>query len=663
MNEKQKAKGGEMRTFQVIFQPSGRRGAVVEGKTLLEASRELGVEIESVCGGMKVCGKCKVKLEEGYFEREGITSRLDHLSAWTDEEADFINDEEKASGYRLACAAEIHGDVLVFVPEESRAQKQVVRKAATERPIALKPAIVLYYVELSPPSFHDPLGDFERLEKALRERHHLPSLTIDYQTLLKLPQVLRQGNWKVTVAVWMEKEILEIRPGRWLDPYGLAIDIGTTTVAGYLCNLRSGKVIATHSMMNPQVVYGEDVMSRITYTMTHPDKGLETLHRTIVEGINGLIQGITEEGSLTPLDLLELTIVGNTAMHHLLLKIHPEHMGVAPFPPAIHRSLDIKARDLGIHANPAAMVHILPSEAGFVGADNVGVLIAEEPYNQDEHVLIIDIGTNGELVMGNRKLLISSSCATGPALEGAHIKFGMRAAPGAIERVRIDPQSLEVNYKVIGQELWHFDYRIVTAKGICGSGIIDAVAELFKAGVIDRTGRFRKEAIRSPRLRISDGKPEFVIAWKDETSIGKDITITQQDVRNVQLAKGALYTGAKLMMQRLGIEKLDKVILAGAFGTYIDTEEAMVLGMFPDCDLSRVYAVGNAAGDGARIALLNREKRREADDIARKVQYIELTIEEHFQQEFMEAMQIPHMRDPFPHLKGIVRDELLIIPR
>jgi len=656
--EKTRGKETEMKTYQVIFQPSGRRGEVSEGKTVIEASRELGVEIESVCGELKVCGKCKVKVEEGFFERYGITSSLDHLSSYAEEEEEFISRDEKTRGYRLGCAARIQGDVLIIVPEESRAQKQVVRKAATERSIELRPTIALHFVDLSLPSFHDPLGDFERLSKALTENCNLSSLGIDYHTLLKLPQTLRQGDWKVTVATWMEKEILDIKPGKVVDAYGLAIDIGTTTVAGYLCNLRNGKIIVTNSMMNPQVTYGEDVMSRITYAMTHPENGLETMHRTIIDGLNRMIEDITEECGLSPQDLLELTIVGNTAMHHLLLKINPEFLGVAPFPPAVHRSLDIKARDLGIKVHPAANIHILPIEAGFVGADNVGVLIAEEPYNQDENVLIIDIGTNGELVMGNRHKLISSSCATGPAFEGAGIQHGMRAAPGAIERIRIHPETLDVDFKVIDQEAWHRDIKIITARGICGSGIIDAVAELYKARIIDKSGRLGKD-IRSPRLQIFDGKSEFVIAWKEETCIGKEITITQQDVRNVQLAKGALYAGAKLMMKRLGIEKLDKVILAGAFGTYIDTENAMVLGMFPDCDLKNVYAVGNAAGDGARIALLNRDKRAEGEEIARKVEYIELTLEENFKKEFMGSMQIPHMKDKFPHLKGIVRDEIL----
>jgi len=267
-------------------------------------------------------------------------------------------------------------------------------------------------------------------------------------------------------------------------------------------------------------------------------------------------------------------------------------------------------------------------------------------------VLIIDIGTNGELVMGSSKILIASSCATGPALEGAYIKFGMRAAPGAIERVRIDSKTLEVDFQVIGEDHWRSESAAVKARGICGSGIIDAIAEFYRSGIIDKTGRMNPNE-RSSRFRSTDGKPEFIIARKEETSIGKEITITQADVRNVQLAKGALYAGSKLMMKKLRTEKLDKVILAGAFGSYIDKEKAMIMGMFPDCDLANVYAVGNAAGDGARIALLNRDKRGEAEEIARKVQYLELTIETDFQKEFIEALEFPHMRDTFPHLNNI----------
>jgi uncharacterized 2Fe-2S/4Fe-4S cluster protein (DUF4445 family) len=634
-----------VRTVKVVFQPSGKEGEVQEGKTVLEASQELGAEIESLCGGNKTCGKCKVKVLEGI------------LSPFDDGEAEFISQSERVEGYRLSCSAALKEDVKIFVPEESLIQSQIIKKQILERPVELKPAILSCFVELHPPSFHDLLGDFDRLKKGLTERYHLPSLEIDSSALLKLPFTLREGNWKVTALVWMDKKILDVRPGRINEMYGLAIDIGTTTVAGYLCNLRSGEVVAAQSMINPQVTYGEDVMSRINYTLTHPD-GLRLLHRSIVDGLNRLIKTAVEEARLSPDDILELTVVGNTVMHHLFLGMDPRYLGVSPFPPVLNQSIDIRARDLGLKAHPSANVRLLPIEAGFVGADNVGVLIAEEPYRRDEIVLIIDVGTNGELVLGNRNRLLSASCATGPAFEGAHIQFGMRANPGAIERVRIDPDTLEVDFKVIGDEDSISKSGRSKARGICGSGIIDAIAELYRNGVIDKGGRFKKE-LPSSRLILSDGKPEFVIAWKEETSIGKEITITQQDIRNVQLAKGALYAGARLMMKRLGIERLDRVVLAGAFGSYIDPEKAMILGMFPDCELKNVCAVGNAAGEGARMALLNRDKRLEADEIAKKVDYIELTIEPDFQKEFIEAMQLPHMKDPFPHLRGVIRDEIL----
>jgi uncharacterized 2Fe-2S/4Fe-4S cluster protein (DUF4445 family) len=647
-----------VKTYHVIFQPSGKRGKVSPGKTIIDASRDLGAGIESVCGGGKNCGKCKVRIENGFFSADGISSSPGHLSPFEDDENKWIDAKERAAGYRLACAARIRGDVLVFVPEQSRGAGQVVRKGATDRPITLNPAVTLHAVALSAPTLHDPLGDFDRLKKALVRRHHFPSsIEIDYPALRRLPVALRQEKWKVTVAAWKKREILDIIPGKAEAAYGLAVDIGTTTVAAYLCHLPSGKRIGTETMMNPQIAYGEDVMSRIGYVMAHPD-GLEKLHRAIIEGLNGLIRALTEKAGLSPEHVLDLTIVGNTLMHHLFLKITPEYLGVAPFPPALHPSVDMKARDLGLLVHPSAYVHVLPVEAGFVGADNVGVLIAERPHRQKKKVLIIDVGTNGELVLGNNEKLLSTSCATGPALEGAHITFGMRAAPGAIERIRIDPETFDVTFGVIGHEAGGTPAGMLRAKGICGSGIIDGIAELFRTGVIDATGRFRKD-IPSPRFRTNEERTEFVIAWKHETSIEKDITITQQDVRNVQLAKAALYTGAKLMMRKLGIDRVEKVILAGAFGSYIDPMKAMTIGMFPDCDPKQVYAVGNAAGDGARMALLNTGKRREADDIAEKVEYVELTIEKDFQKEFLDAMAFPHKKDPFPHLKGMIRDGFL----
>ena len=646
----------EKREYLVIFQPSGRRGYIDEGKTVKEASQELGVDIEGICGDKATCGKCKIRLEEGFFEKYGLDSRMEHLSPIGKAEREFFNTRQEREGYRLACQAHIRGDIVVFIPEESRAGKQIVRKGATERSIDLKPAVRKYYVEIPSATLDDPLGDWERLQAELDKSFDLDNLTIDYQTLLSLQKVIRQGSWKVTVSVWRDREVIEIEPGLVAGSYGLAVDIGTTTVAGYLCDLTSGEVVATESMMNPQVSYGEDVMSRITYTVTNKD-GLAHMNQAIIKGLNQIAGRAAARAGIKRQDIVDMTIVGNTCMHHIFLNIDPQYIGRSPFPPSLHHSLDIKARDLGLKVSPGAYVHVLPIEAGFVGADNIGVLIAEEPYNQDNMALIIDIGTNGELVLGNRNKLVSSSCATGPAFEGAHIKHGMRAAPGAIEKIEIDPDSREVRFKVIGKADWNTDLDVVDAKGICGSGIIDAIAQMFKAGILQQNGRFNTN-LETPRWRITDDGPEFVIAWADETSIGQDIVVCQQDVRAVQLAKGAMYAGAKIMMRRLGVEKLDKVILAGAFGSYIDKESAATMGLFPDCALENVYAVGNAAGDGARIALLNVDKRREADEIARKVEYIELTVEPNFGKIFSQAMWFPHMKDTFPHLKHLLPEKM-----
>ncbi len=648
-----------MSKHRVIFQPSGRRGEVQSGTTLLDAARQLGVDIESICGGKGTCGKCKVRIEEGYFEKDALESRMSHLSPLLDVERKFIKPED-GPNIRLACKAEIYGDVKIFVPEKSRAGKQVVRKAARELSIPVNPAVKKYFVEFEPPTLHDLTeGDAERLFRKLKEDYGLSGLQIDYPVLKELQDIMRRGEWKITVSVWMNREIIKVEPGFVEASYGIAVDIGTTTVVGYLCDLNTGKVINTESMMNPQVPYGEDVMSRITYAMTNPE-GLKIMQKAIIDGLNEIIEKVSADLRVDGRDgghaIVDMTVVFNTAMHHIFLGFNPEYIGRSPFIPAVQHSLNIKARDLGIKINPSSYIHVLPIEAGFVGADNVGVLIAEEPYNMDEIVLIIDIGTNGELLLGNKKKVCSTSCATGPAFEGAQIKFGMRAAPGAIEKVRIDPVTKEPEYRVIGKADWHTHIEKIDAKGICGSGIIDAVAEIFKAGIIDKTGRFNMN-LNTPRIRRgTDGMPEYVIAWANETSIGMDITITQSDVRAVQLAKAALYAGAKLLMKRMGIERVDKVILAGAFGSYIDKESALTLGMFPDCDINNVYAVGNAAGDGARMALLNVSKRQEADEKARWVEFVEIAVEPEFQKEFMQAMHIPHMKDPFPNLKSLLQD-------
>lgn len=676
---------------KIIFQPSGRRGMVQKGITIIEASRKLGVDIETLCGERKACGKCVVRIADGFFEKYGIKSSPTNVSPWQEEEGNFITNKNRKKGFRLGCVSKIQGDLLIFVPEESRAGKQVVSKKARDIHIDHNPAIKIYHVQVKKPSFEEPIGDFERICRALEDQHGLKDLRIDIQALRQLPDVLRKGKWEVTVSVWMDQEVIRVRPGRCKTSYGLAIDIGTTTVAGYFCDLSTMAVIDTVSLMNPQCKYGEDVMSRIAFHMMNTN-GLQRMSDDIIGGLNRLVDQAVKgthpptrkikkknEGTdeymempevgktylrLSNEDIEDVTIGCNTAMHHILLKIDPRHLGLAPFTPAIHQSLDIKARDIGLCVNPGANVFVLPNEAGFVGGDNVGVLIAEEPYKSDKIQLIIDIGTNGELVLGNKENLVCSSCATGPALEGAQLSSGMRAAPGAIERIKIDPKTKEVDYKVIGKDTWrkYSKPEEMEVKGICGSGILDVLAELYCAGIVTKSGAFNQKALKGhPRLRKNpdNNELEFVLAWAKETSIEKDIVLTQKDIRQIQLAKGALYCGCKLMLKRMGVEKVDQLKIAGAFGTHVDRQKALIMGMFPDCDIEMIATVGNAAGDGCRAALLNVDKRKEANWVSRNVEYMELTIEPSFQQDFMEAVQLPHMKDAFPHLKEIVPDEIL----
>jgi len=662
------------KTAWVIFQPSGRRGQVPVGISIVEASRRLGVDIEAPCGEKQVCGKCKIRIEQGSFQKLNMESSLLNAGPWQPGEEKYISAEEREKGYRMGCVATVEGDLLIFVPEAARAGKQVVSKAPRPLDITINPAVKQYRVELVPPTLKDPAGDFERVCAALEKQVGLNSLGIDLSVLRGLHDTLEAGEWKATVSVWMDREIIHVQPGSGSGMFGLAIDVGTTTVAAYLCDLASGQVIDTLSMMNPQVKYGEDVVSRISFHMENPD-GLQRMSADIVAGLNSLVeQALSREYTLSsahenegvpteqviriqPEDILDVSIAGNTAMHHILLQLNPVPLGVIPFTPSVHHSLDIKARELGLKINPAAHIFILPNEAGFVGGDNVGVLLAEEPHRQDAIQLIIDIGTNGELVLGNKDRLICSSCATGPALEGAQIEFGMRAAPGAIERVTIDPETHDVDFKVIGRDPWrsYSTPEDMKTKGICGSGILDAVAQMFLAGILDNSGAFSEHHVSNRfRTHPETGMKSFVIAWAKETSIEKDIVITQQDVRQIQLAKASIYTGCKLMMKKLGIESVDSIKIAGAFGSHIDCKLALVIGMFPDCALDKIVSVGNAAGDGCRIALLNRDKRVEADWIADNIQYMELTLEENFQWQLMEAIHLPHMTDAFDHLDGIL---------
>jgi uncharacterized 2Fe-2S/4Fe-4S cluster protein (DUF4445 family) len=680
------------RDFQVIFMPSGRRGQVRAGESLLDAARHLGVEIESICGGRLTCAKCRVRIEEGAFAKHGIRSSADHVTAAGEKELSLLargtplsangdGQDGQLPADRLSCVAHVQGDVLVYVPEESRAHKQVIRKSATERFIDVAPALRQVYVEVDQAALGEHRGDWGRLQSALADQWGLTGLTIDLPALRRLQPALRQGNWSATVMLWHDREVIDVRPGYQEGLYGLAVDIGSTTVAGHLCDLRTGAILASEALMNPQVAYGEDLMSRVSYAMSNPS-GLDKMHRSIIEALNALAARAARQADLQLRDIHDAVFVGNTTMIHILLGINPQELGGAPFALANREAMDVKARELGLRFHPGAYVHVLPAEAGHVGADNVGVLIAEEPYRQDEMALIVDVGTNAEILLGNRERLYSASSPTGPAFEGAQISYGMRAAPGAIERVRIDPSTWEARFRVIGEERWSDTWQRDPgapveaqpqhlAAGICGSGIIEAVAEMFLAGIILPDGRFNPDPSATPfgsaapllprspapqhrdeRIIWQGKKGAYILATGDQTTTGQPILVTQDDVRNIQLAKAALYAGVKLLMKRAGVAEVDFITLAGAFGSYIDPKYAMLLGLIPDCPLERVTAVGNAAGDGARIALLNRGKRAEAQTIARWVTYIETAVDPDFQNEFVGAIHIPHASDTFPNLES-----------
>ncbi|MBL8133450.1 MAG: DUF4445 domain-containing protein [Anaerolineae bacterium] len=640
---------------RLILMPSGRQGEVADGATLLDAARQLGVELEAICGGRQTCGKCLVALEQGQFLKHSITSTADHLTPPGENERAYAAAHGlNLETWRMACAACISGDVLLHIPETSLARKQVILKAARDMVIEVAPAVRLVYVEVEPASLGGA-GDWQRLQKALAEQWQLDGMEIDVSLLRRLQAALRAGGWKVTITLWDERQVIRVEPGYVESLYGLAVDVGSTTIVCHLCDLLTGQVIATEAMMNPQVRYGEDLMSRVSYA-TGEAGGLGRLHHAAVKAVNDLADRAAGTAGIDTAAITDIILVGNTIMHHLLLGIDPVELGQVPFALATEAAVDLRARELGLNVlHPGAQAHLLPCIAGYVGADCVAALLASLPFPQDEVLLILDIGTNAEimLVAGSRILVTSSP--TGPAFEGAQIRHGQRAAFGAIERFRLDGTSGTARYRVIGDERWSDQLQpghSLTPTGICGSGIIEIVAELFSAGYVAPSGYFPPTG-NHPRIRAAGKSTEFVLAEADETSGSREIVVTQFDIRAVQLAKAALYAGARLLMDHLGVERVDRIHLAGAFGSYIDPVYAMTIGMIPDCDLSRVIAVGNAAGDGARLALLNAAARRQAAELARRAEFVETAAHPRFQDLFVEAMALPHASDSFPHLADL----------
>ncbi|HEY8817253.1 MAG TPA: ASKHA domain-containing protein [Candidatus Limnocylindrales bacterium] len=644
----------------VIFTPSGRRGRFPEGTTVLDAARSLGVDIDSVCGGRGICGRCQVTQGLGEFPKHGITSRPGNLSAFASLEATYREEKGLAPDRRLSCTAQVCGDVLIDVPPESQVHRQVVRKGLDVRTFIVDPVVRLHYVEVTPPELASPTGDLARLFEALDREWQLTGLEADLQVIRALQPALEAGKYGVTVAVHGGHQVIAIWPGLHETAYGVAIDIGSTTIAGHLANLADGAVLASNGVMNPQIRFGEDLMSRVSYAMMHPE-GAGEMTAAVRKALDGLIASLAMRAGIKRVEILELALVGNPIMHHLMLGIDPTPLGGAPFALATDRAISTTATELGLRAHPGARVYVLPCIAGHVGADTAGVILAEQPHQAERMTLVVDVGTNAEIVLGDKRRLLAASSPTGPAFEGAQISGGQRAAPGAIERVRIDRETLEPRFRVIGVDAWSNEPAFaagvaeVGISGICGSGIIEVVAEMFLAGIVTEDGVIDGSlAARSSRI-VSDGRTfSYVLHEGDGSGTSPRIAITQNDVRAIQLAKAALYAGVRLLMDQLAIDEVEEIRLAGAFGSQIDPVHAMILGLIPDCDLAHVRSAGNAAGTGALIALLSGAARTEIEGVVRRVEKIETAVEPRFQQHFVEAMAFPHKTAAFPHLAAVV---------
>jgi len=613
--------------YKIIFEPSGKKIKVKEGMTLLDATNEARVGIEAICGGKGTCGKCKIYLKNG------------SLSDITSNERKKLSEEELANGARLACQAVIMDHCMINVPEESIIGKQKILVDGVDSSVVLNPIVKAFSIRFSPPNLEDNRSDWSRLADELETVSGFKDIDVDLETLRILPNILRDHNYAISVTLFKNR-VVDISGFDEKKVYGVAVDIGTTTMVAYLVDLTDGKVVGIGSMMNPQIPYGDDVMTRISYSFKH--ENLKKLSDVVVCGVNQIISKACEEGGVDIAKISEVIAVGNTAMHHIFLGMYPAYLSLSPYCPVIQKALDIQARDLGLLTNPLGNCHVPPVVAGFVGSDHLGVILSCDIHKKPEMTLAIDIGTNGEIVLGNKDGMMCCSAAAGPALEGSHIKCGMRAADGAIEKVKIKHGRLDVEYKTIGNS---------KPLGICGSGIIDIVAEMLKTAVIDVTGSIR-EKVGNDRIQKGGKRDEFVIEWARKTKIKKDIVITSRDIREIQLAKSAIYSGISILMDKRGItaKDIDRVLIAGAFGNYIDVENAMTIGLFPEVPFEKVKSVGNAAGTGARVSLISQAKRKEENEILKKLKYVELATENNFQEEFIAAMNFPHTNlSLFPH--------------
>ena len=642
----------------VVFTPSGIRGRVKKGTTILEAAQKLSVDLNSICGARGRCSKCQVELTFGEFNKLNIRSKETSVSERNETELIYRHKFHLSEERRLGCQTKILGDLIVDVPEDSQIHKQIIKKETSLRDFSLNTSVKAFYVQVPEPQLDSLESDFERLKISLKDDWNIKEVTCSVRVLKELQEKLRRGNWEITVLLYYKEntvpEIVDIHSGYSDVPaFGLAIDLGSTSIAATLCDLNSGKIIGSMGIMNPQIRYGEDVMSRVSYCMME-EKGLATLNNSVIEGINELTRKITEKHGIKLDSVFEIVFVANPIMHHLLLGMDPKELGQAPFPLVFSDSLNFKSKDIGVILNPESYVYTVPCIGGHVGADAASVLIAEQPQKlKDKTTLLIDIGTNAEILLAKGEEIFACSCPTGPALEGAQISAGQRAAPGAIERVRIDPITKEPNFKVIGCDQWSneegFSENVsgVGVTGICGSGIIEAVAEMRLAGLLDANGLIGSAAQTGSNRCISSERTNSYLLYSDSKV---SLSITNMDIRAIQLAKAALHASCKILLEKSRVKRIDSILLAGAFGSQISPEHALIIGLVPDAQVSQIVASGNSAGAGAIIALLDVSSRREISSLVRKVRKIETAVEPSFQKHFVEGSSFPNEDSTHPEL-------------
>jgi uncharacterized 2Fe-2S/4Fe-4S cluster protein (DUF4445 family) len=644
---------------RIVFTPSGLTGEVDTGTTVLTAARQLGVDLDSVCGGRGICGRCQIEPSTGSFAKWAITSEATALTDWSAVEVDY---ETKGNarrplreGRRLGCAAMVLADAVISVPSESQVHKQVVRKSVDLTGLVIDPQFTLLNVDVPKAVLGDSESITELIGDAVVRTHGVEVRTWSTTVLRAAHKAAANDHGSVTIAIDRDGVAVAIWPGFVDTALGVAIDVGSTTVAGHLCDLSTGEVLATAGIMNPQIRFGEDLMSRVSYVMMNPggDKDLTACIRT---ALNELIADLLRQADSPADELLDIVIVGNPIMHHIVLGIDPTPLGQAPFTLASAEAIRTTAVDIGL-GFPTARAFVGPCIAGHVGADTTAAMLAEGPHRGEQWQLLVDVGTNAEIVLGCASRQYAASSPTGPAFEGAQISCGQRATAGAIERVRIDRATLAPRFKVIGSDLWSDDPAFaaatehLTISGVCGSGIIEVVGEMFLAGVIDTEGVVRGEAAASCEHIVADDRTFRYVLHRTETV---ELSITQNDVRAIQLAKAALRAGIDLLMGYAGVEALDDMRLAGAFGAHIDPLYALVLGLVPDAPVEAVRSVGNAAGAGAVRALLSMQARAELEAAARAVTKIETATEPKFQELFVAAMAFPHATAPSPHLGAVV---------